>query len=172
MKALKYRDVRRYRVGIILLIPLILFFIACGTDIDSPTGEIIAPPGSEIVINPSSLEVTDGSPTETRHYTTFAISVFDPEGKPIGRVKLKISYLWANPDDYNLVQLYDGSCSNSNPPTNPPKNSPMDAVTNDYGVYNLCVGFSTGNGLEYNASINVYSGTVYSSAELSIKSGT
>lgn len=160
------------RFFFLVLIALSFIVSGCGTNIDSPSGEITAPPGSKIIINPSKLEVTDGASTRSRHFQSFTISVFSPLNQPIGRVKLKISYLWASPDPYDLVQLYDGYCSDTYPPTNPPKNSPFEAVTDDYGVYNLCVGFLSGGGLEYKAGLEVHSGTVYNSAELSIKAGT
>lgn len=167
---MSFNNIRRFgvRYTIIFLIPIVLLFTGCGTDIDSPTGEIIAPPGSMIVINPESYEIKDGSLLPLPHYTTFSISVINPEGQPIGKVRLKISYQWATPDISGVVQLYDGFCSDNYPPTNPPKNSPMDAVTDDYGVYYLCVGYQSGGGLEYYADIQVYSGTVYGSAELKV----
>jgi len=146
-----------------------LIITGCGTSIDSPTGEIIAPPNSKIVINPSKVEIKDGTPLAVRHYQTFTVSVLTPNNQPIGYVKLHISFLWACPDEYCLVQLYDGACSNTNPPTNPPKNSPFEAVTDKYGAYNLCFGFLSGGGLEYSAPLEVSSGSVYNSADFSVK---
>jgi len=146
-----------------------LIITGCGTSIDSPTGEIIAPPNSKIVINPSKLEIKDGTGLPVRHYQTFTVSVLTPNNQPIGYVKLHISFIWACPDTNCLVQLYDGACSNTNPPANPPKDSPFEAVTDKYGVYNLCFGFLSGGGLEYSGTLDVWSGAVRNYAEVGIK---
>lgn len=156
------------RINVTLFI-FVLTLIACGTSIDSPDGEIIAPLGSQILISPEKYEVTDGSLASNRHYQLFRITVINSSGHPVGRVKLTIAYQWAIPDISGLVMLYDGACSDTNPPTNPPRNSPFEAVTDDNGTYSLCLGYLSGGGLEYKAGLEVWSGSVYNSADVSIK---
>ncbi len=146
------------RIGYLkYVLPLIatLFLWSCG--------DVAAPPGSTITISPSSVTVTNGDATAewtTQYYT---ISVTDKDGNPVGDVELSISYIWASPNAYNLVQLYKGST---------PVDSPFVATTDEFGSYKLRLDFVSGGGYEYKGDLEVRSGASFASSTLEIKTGT
>ncbi len=143
--------------SLILILMLFIFLPGCGGSADD-----LAPFDGVITINPDSVDVTDGGTVLQSHTQLFTISVTDKDGIPVGPIKLNISYMWATPDPYGAVQLYDG---------NTPQDSPMNVYTDDYGVYNLRVDFTSGEGREYTADVEVRSGSVYDSATISVAGG-
>ncbi len=144
--------------SLILMLMLFIFLPGCGGGADD-----LAPFDGTITINPESYTFTGtGADTET-FSKLFTISVVDADGLPVSNIKLTISYLFAVPASFAVVQLYDG---------NTPKDSPMTVQTDDYGVYNLVVGFNAGGGLEYYADLEVRSGAVFEKATITVNDGS
>jgi hypothetical protein len=119
-----------------------------------------APSGSVITVNPSSNTVTDGSTEPSSHTLFYTISLVDSTGKPLGHTRISLSFVWANPDVYNVVQLFDGTT---------PKKSPFDAETDDFGVYILRLDFQSGGGLKYTGNLEVRSGASFGSSTLTVQ---
>jgi len=119
-----------------------------------------APSGSVITVNPSSNTVTDGSTDVSSHTLFYTISLVNSSGVPLGHTRISISFIWANPDVINVVQLFDG---------NTPRKSPFDAETDDFGVYILRLDFQSGGGLKYNADVEVRSGASFAKSTLTVQ---
>lgn len=152
---------KRYIIGLALTSFLFILF-SCGGGVDlGPGGSVSAPVGATITIFPSEVSVKDTSAPAVWHRTTFTITVTDKNGIPLNDVEIWISYQWAVPDSTGLVQLYDGGT---------PKNSPMSAVTDGNGVYQLRFEYQSGGGLEYTADLEVRSGSISGSATFSVSS--
>ncbi|MEC4685975.1 MAG: hypothetical protein VST71_09630 [Nitrospirota bacterium] len=139
------------------VLPLIaiLFLWSCG--------DVSAPPDSTITINPPSLSVENGDTTarwSTQYYT---VSVVDKDGYPVGDAELSISFIWASPNPYNLVQLYKGDT---------PVNSPFDATTDEFGAYTFRLDFISGGAYEYTGDIEVRSGANFASSSLEVTVAT
>lgn len=151
---------------IIFALIFIILTIACGTELDSPDSEIIAPPGSTITVIPESRESNIGGPL-TFYNITYSVTVKSPDNRPVGRAKLLIQYPWAHPVT-SYFYFYDGKCPSSGLPSEL-RPSPFEAVTDDYGVYYFCVRYAGGQigtdpsgnpiYLEYKGDIEVFSGT-------------
>jgi hypothetical protein len=122
-------------------------------------GSVSAPPGSTITMSPAEITVNDGGLTAW-HTQYFTIYVKDSLGSPLGNVKLSISYPWAVPDSYGLVQFYNGST---------PVNSPFDVETDDFGTYVLRVDYQAG-GLDYKGDIEIRSGAAFTKAAFTVES--
>ena len=138
-----------------LLSLLMLTLLSCNKG-DTTT----APYGSEIIVQPEKLTVGDGSGVATIHDTYFTITVLDEFGRPKSGVELFIDYLWATPDVYGVVQLYDDGVA---------VEAPMKVFTDKSGTYHLRVDFISG-ALEYKAYIQVVSASaVIGMAEIDIK---
>ncbi len=122
-----------------------------------------APETATITINPSSVKITDGTSGVNTTTQYFIITVKDENGIPLKNVEVWISYLWAAPNAYDFVQLYDGDDA---------EDSPMNVTTDENGAYNLRFDFKSGGGLEYSADLEVSSGSVYNSAEFKVETGS
>lgn len=160
-----------------LFLLIALLMNSCGTEIDSPDGSIIAPPGSTITIAPGSFTANIGGPVS--YYThTFSVYVEGPDERPVGRARLLIQYPWAHPQS-DYFYFYDGVCSPSMPPANRQLKSPFEATTDDYGVYSFCVMYAGGQigtdpdgnpiYLEYYGDIGVRSGTNFGTARFEVR---
>jgi hypothetical protein len=119
-----------------------------------------APSGSVITVNPSSNTITDGSTDVSSHTLFYTISLVDAVGKPLGHTRISVSFVWANPDVYNVVQLFDGTT---------PKKSPFEVETDDFGVFILRLDFQSGGGLSYTGNIEVRSGSSVGSSTLTVQ---
>lgn len=119
-----------------------------------------APSGSAITVNPSSNTVTDASAEVSSHTLFYTISLVDSTGKPLGDTRISISFVWANPDVTNVVQLFDGTTS---------KKSPFEAETDDFGAYILRLDFQSGGGLKYLGNLEVRSGASVGSSTLTVQ---
>jgi len=139
---------------IIVLLSLSLF--SCGGD------EICPPPGSTITINPNSVEISDGGPDQNVHTHYFTISVADSDLRPIQDAKLSISYQWAVPDYYSVVQLYDNEER---------VDSPFNVTTDQNGVYFLRVDFISGAGWSYEGDIEVRACSIFGTAGFAVSGG-
>jgi hypothetical protein len=144
----------RGKILILTICCLALSLILCGC------GGGSAPPGSAITVNPSSNTVTDGSTDVSTQTLFYTISLVDAAGKPLGHTRISISFIWANPNTFNVVQLFDGTT---------PKKSPFDAETDDFGVYILRLDFQSGGGLKYTGNIEVRSGASVGSSTLNVQ---
>lgn len=146
---------RHFKFKYVLPLIAILFLWSCG--------DISAPPDSTITINPSSLNIENSlltTETSTQYYT---VSVVDKDGNPVGDVKLSISFIWASPSPYNLVQLYKGDT---------PVDSPFDATTDEFGAYKFRLDFISGGGYEYTGDLEVRSGAAFAASTLDVTAGT
>ncbi|NOZ25199.1 MAG: hypothetical protein GXO94_03800 [Nitrospirae bacterium] len=133
----------------------ILFLWSCG--------DVSAPPDSTITINPSSLTIENSLPTTETSTQYYTVSVVDKDGNPVGDVKLSISFIWASPSPYNLVQLYKGDT---------PVDSPFDATTDEFGAYTFRLDFVSGGGYEYKGDVEVRSGAAFAASTLEVTAGT
>lgn len=119
-----------------------------------------APAGSVITINPTSNTITDAGTDVTTHTFNYTISLVDSTGKPLGFTHVEISCPLANPDVFNVIQLFDSDT---------PRKSPFEAVTNDIGVYYLRVDVQTGGGLKYTTNVEARSGASFVSSTLTVQ---
>jgi len=139
------------------MIVISIFLFSCGED------DVCPPPESTISLSPESLDITDAGPNQQIHTTYFTINVADNNGIPIKHAKLSISFIWAVPDSYQVVQLYDGDT---------PVNSPFNTETDEFGVYYLKVDFLSGGGLEYFGDVEVRACGIFGSATVTIAAET
>ncbi len=126
-------------------------------------GDVSAPPGSTITIEPSSLTIENSLPTAETSTQYYTVSVVDEDGNPVGDVKLSISFIWASPSPYNLVQLYKGDV---------PVDSPFEATTDEFGAYTFRLDFISGGGYEYKGDVEVRSGAAFASSTLEVTTGS
>ncbi len=150
---------------------MLVVIYGCGTELDSPDSSIIAPPGSTISINPSEFADTSDIP-EYYLRQDYSVIVWSQDKRPIGKVKLQLSFPFAYPST-SLFRFINGSCQ-----TNNYVNSPFYAETDDYGIYRFCVEYSAGcyqncgttNALyrKYKGDIIAISGTVFGSATFEV----
>ncbi len=149
---------RRYIIlASILSIGLIGVFFLVGC------GDVCAPPESTITIEPASVSVTDSYTAESTSTQHFTISVKDKEGMPLNDVKVWISFMWANPNDAGVVQLYDGDT---------PKDSPFWAKTDENGVYVLRFDLQSGAGLTYTGDVEVRSCDAFGTATVTVSASS
>jgi len=139
-----------------LLIFVIVALTACGGD------DVCPPPDATITLSPESIAITDSNLTPTTHTEYFTIRVMDAQERPIDGAKLSIYFVWAVPDVYGPVQLYNGATA---------VNAPFNVKTDEFGVYYLRVDFDSG-GLEYSGFVEVRSCNVYGDAEFSVEIGS
>ncbi|VAX30598.1 hypothetical protein MNBD_NITROSPIRAE02-622 [hydrothermal vent metagenome] len=139
------------------VLPLIaiLFLWSCG--------DVSAPPGSTITINPPSLSIENGDATARWTTQFYTVSVIDKDGYPVGDAELSISFIWASPNPYNLVQLYKGTT---------PVDSPFSATTDEFGAYTFRLDFISGGSYEYTGDIEVRSGAAFASSTLDVTVAT
>lgn len=140
-----------------LLIFVVVALFSCGGD------DVCPPPDSIITLSPASIEISDSNLATTTHTEYFTIYVEDSEERPIEGAKLSIYFVWAVPDVYGDVQLYDGAT---------PVNAPFNVQTDEFGVYYLRVDFDSGGGLAYSGAIEVRSCSVYNGADFAVSGGT
>ncbi len=146
---------RKY-IAVLLLTGFVFIMYSCG-------GDYSAPVDATITIIPVEIAYSDGTGTVTTSSEQFTIAVKDANGIPLNDVEIWISYVWAIPNEYALVQLFDGDN---------PKDSPMSVTTDINGVYNLRFDFQSGGGLSYLADLVVTSGSVSASTEFSVDTGS
>ena len=144
----------------VLPIIAMLFLWSCG--------DVTAPPGSTITIDPSSVSITsvsDETGASPAFWTTkyYTVSVVDKDDNPVGNVKLSISFVWASPNPYNLVQLYKGDT---------PVDSPFEATTDEFGSYKFRMDFISGAYYEYTGDLEVRSGAAFASSTLDVTVAT
>ncbi|HEC97910.1 MAG TPA: hypothetical protein ENI58_07145 [Nitrospirae bacterium] len=144
------------------VLPLIaiLFLWSCG--------DVSAPPDSTITISPSSVSiesVIEANGTSPAKWSTqdYTVSVVDKDGNPVGNVKLSISFVWASPSPYDLVQLYKGDTK---------VDSPFEATTDEFGSYKFRLDFISGAEYEYTGDLEVRSGAGFASSTLDVTVGT
>ncbi len=151
---------KRYTIMFLILTGLFLMLAGCGGGVDlGPSGSVCAPEGSTITILPDSLTITDGSTTPSWHTQNFTIVVKNAQEIPLNDVEIWITFPWAVPDSTGVVQLFAG---------NTPKDSPMSAVTDENGVFNLRFDYQSGGGLDYFGDLEVRSCTVYQKATFTV----
>lgn len=144
----------------IIFIALVgLLFIVPGCADDDLDG---APAYATITINPSELTVTDGMPEEKTHTQYFHIVVKDANGFPLENIKLTIAFVWAKPDEYELVQFYHGGS---------PVDSPFNVLTDGDGAYILRMDFVSGGGWKYFGTLQVTSASAYAYADFEVDTG-
>ncbi len=134
--------IRKY-LAVLLLTGFVFIMYSCG-------GDYSAPADSTISITPGDIAISNGTSPATWSTQQFTISVKDANGIPLNNVKIWISYVWAIPNEYALVQLHDGDDE---------VDSPMSGTTDVDGIYNLRFDFQSGGGLSYEADIVVTSGS-------------
>ncbi len=139
-------------VGLLFIVP------GCGGGDDIED----APVDATITINPSESTVSDSAGFTTTHSEYFNIVVEDANGFLLRNIRLTISFVWAVPDVYGVVQFYHGGS---------PVDSPFNALTDDDGAYLLRMDFDSGGGLAYTATLQVTSGSAYASAEFEVETG-
>ncbi len=152
--------IRHFKFKYVLPLIAILFLWSCG--------DVSAPPGSTITIDPPSLSITSVSNengtspviTATKYYT---VSVVDKDGNPVGNVKLSISFIWASPNSSNVVQLYKGDTK---------VDSPFEATTDEFGSYKFRMDFISGGAYEYTGDLEVRSGAAFASSTLDVTVAT
>jgi hypothetical protein len=140
----------------------LLVLIACG---GGGGGGSDAPAEATITINPSSytVEVSETYP-DTTYTQYFQIVVKDGKGIPLNDVNLRISFPWAQPAEFAVVQLYDGGS---------PKDSPMKVKTDENGSYTLRFDYNVGvSAGEYYGDIEVTSGSIFKSARFEVTVAT
>lgn len=174
----------------LFLAGILFIFAGCGGG-----GSSDAPAESRITISPSSYSVKNSSYWDV-HRKDFLITVKDPNGVPLRDVDLRISFIWASPDGRFQTLFYDlASCGDGIRETplaqlndgNNPKDSPMTVKTDENGSFILNLDFLSGGVdfncdgaidldadsepivLEWNADIQVISGSVFGSAEFTVE---
>jgi hypothetical protein len=146
------------RLIVLITTAFFLGLVACGG------GGHDAPAEATITIKPvdTTITVAENYP-DTTYTQYFQIVVKDKNGIPLRDVKLRISYPWAVPAAFPVVQLYDG---------NSPKNSPMTVETDENGSYTLRfdykVGFDGSFDREYSGDLTVTSGSLFESASFAV----
>lgn len=146
---------KRYRAILLLVSMLLVILIPIW---GCKPGSVTAPSGSNITVNPSDITVTDSGPSIRTWTGYFTITVKDSFGKPMNDTDVSIFFPWAVPQG-TVVQLYDG---------NTPKNSPFTAKTDENGVYNLRLDYSSGGGLDYFGDLEVRSGSSFTSVTVTV----
>jgi hypothetical protein len=148
---------KRYFFPLILIFTGILFILSgCG-------GGVEAPEGATITTSTDSITVTVTDTSSHWHKESIVITVKDANGIPLKDVVLRISYVWAIPDYYGLVQFYsDGT----------PVDSPFYAETDEEGNFVLELGFLAGGGLEYSGDIHITSGSASANVEFKVEAET
>ncbi len=157
---------KRYTMMFLILMGLLFVLSGCGGGVDLGSDDsVCAPPDATITIVPSSNTITDLGviPAPEWHTTTFTITVKDKNGIPLNDVDLWITFPWAVPDSLARVQLFDG---------NTPKDSPMHAITDENGVFNLRFDYQFGGGIQYFGDLEVRSCSVYQKATFTVTAGT
>ena len=179
--------IKRYIV-FLALVSCLFVMMGCGGEDNS------APADATITIAPTEITVTDGSLWDV-HRQPWLITVKDPNGIPLRGVELRISFIWASPDGRYDSLLFDvDNCDGINETPlaqlndgNTPVDSPMTVSTDEDGSYILNFDFLSGgldadcDGLldldlagdplilEWNADIEVTSGSVFNSATFEVK---
>ncbi|MBZ0157248.1 MAG: hypothetical protein K8I29_13685 [Alphaproteobacteria bacterium] len=120
-----------------------------------------APSGSTLTINPTETNVTDTSSSVSWTTQFYTISLKNSEGKSLGKTKVTITFPWAVPSSFGVVQFYDGDT---------PVNSPFDVETDDFGVYYLRLDLQSGGGLSYSGDLEARSGEAFASSRISVSS--
>ncbi|GMT46992.1 MAG: hypothetical protein IEMM0007_0558 [bacterium] len=152
--------IRHFKFKYVLPLIAILFLWSCG--------DVSAPPGSTITIDPPSLSIEsvideNGTSPVKKSPQYYTVTVVDKDGNPVGDVKLDISFVWASPNAYNLVQLYKGDT---------PVDSPFEATTDEFGSYKFRLDFISGGELEYTGDLEVRSGGAFAASTLDVTVGT
>ncbi|MFO0751767.1 MAG: hypothetical protein U0411_00395 [Thermodesulfovibrionales bacterium] len=120
-----------------------------------------APSGSSLSVNPAEITVTDAASSTSWTTQFYTISLQNAEGQSLGKTKVTITFPYAVPSSYGVVQLYDGDT---------PVNSPLDVETDDFGVYYLRLDMQTGGGLEYSGDLEARSGDAFASSKITVNS--
>ncbi len=142
----------------LIVLSFMLIISGCGS------GGTDAPATAIITISPETdVEVTDGSATVSTSTKNFHITITNDQGIPLEDVNLHISYIWAVPNSFGPVQLYDGTTA---------KNSPMLVKTDINGTYNLRLDFQSGGGLAYSGNLQVTSGAIFGSRGFAVAAGS
>lgn len=141
----------------LLLVLCLIIISGCG----GGGGGVSAPSNATILINPSSLSVTDASASASTHTQFFTVTVKNSAGAALGDTKITISFPWAVPDSAGVVQLYDEDGN--------ARNSPFDAKTDNFGTYNVRFDFMSGGGLKYTGNLEVRSGSAFGTSTVTIQ---
>ncbi|MCC6347746.1 MAG: hypothetical protein IT388_11210 [Nitrospirales bacterium] len=120
-----------------------------------------APSGSTLTINPAEITTTDASSSTSWTTQFYTISLKNAEGQSLGNTKVTITFPYAVPSSYGVVQLYDGDT---------PVNSPLDVETDDFGVYYLRLDMQSGGGLSYSGDLEARSGDAFANSKITVSS--
>lgn len=150
-----------------MLIPIVIALQGCGKDDKHPTS---VPDGSIITVNPAATTMTIAATTSV----DFSVSVKDKDGIPINKVPLRISGPFAEPRNatnttarYQFYRFPGGENNTSNVKVD----SGFIAETDSYGTYNFSITiYGTVGGVPntFTDTIDVYSGTAFGSAQLTL----
>ena len=144
--------IKRFSVLISTII-LAFMFIGCGNN-------EVAPEGSEITFGVGDVSVSDGGAFEAwSNMTLLPVIVKNADGLPLNNVKIAISYPWAVPSTYGVVQFYKNGVA---------VNSPMTVTTDETGTYVINYRFQSGGGLEYSGDFLAISGSSSAIVELAV----
>jgi hypothetical protein len=144
----------------ILLLLCVLLFSGCGARGGS------APPGSSITIG-SFDGVTDTNTAKQLNSETVQVVVTDSKGNGVNNAKIDISFNYTTSPDKtiagditSIVTLCGGTQI---------VNSTVEAKTDDWGVYYLCLEYQSGGGLVYAGNVKVASGDQSVSTGLAVQ---
>ena len=124
-----------------------------------------APPGSTItIVQPTS--VTNTNPDFRADSQTLPITI-KAAGVGVGNASIQINFVFTAPPDQNLISdlssivtLCDGTHI---------LNTSVEKKTDDLGVYDLCILYQDGGGLNYAGNINIFSGDQTATAALTVQ---
>jgi len=156
---------------LVLMLLLLALVAGCGG-----SGDLSAPQGAVILLTPSSkdknIEITSTSTVQKSVVQLYQIAVKDSDlagAKGVRDTIFNITFELTNvpgtitTDFTSLVTLCDGSRI---------INTTAERQTDNQGIYNLCVVFTTGGGLNYTGNLRVLSGASSASTTIDVKSGT
>ena len=133
----------------IMLLLCVIVLSGCGARGGS------APPGSTIAIA-TPAAVINANPDFRADSQTLPITIKSATATGVGNASVSIEFVFTTLPDQNLISdlssivtLCDGTHI---------LNTPVEMTTDDWGVYNLCILYQDGGGLNYIGNINVFSG--------------
>ncbi len=134
-----------------LILSCFVIITGCG---GSNNDNVTVPYDGSITIQPGDTSYTFGGGRRpfvgTQYYT---ITVKNAKGIPLNDVVVWIDFAWAVPSPVGTIQFFD---SDDNP-----TDAPMNATTDENGVYVLKMKYDGGCGYSYFADLMAHSGSVY-----------
>ena len=145
----------------IMLLLCVIVLSGCGARGGS------APPGSTISIVGSFDGVTNANTTKQRDSQTVQVVIQSSSGVGVNNAKIDISFDYTikpdqtlAPDITSLVTLCGGAQI---------VNATVEAKTDDWGVYYLCLEYENGGGLGYAGNVRITSGDQSASTALTVQ---